>query len=66
MAGRSKIWAETVLVPTRLRFQVELDGSVVVCLPQTIRSEVLQSGKTKDEAIKNLNDYLLERLGDNA
>lgn len=60
---RSDVWEEVHLLPLRVKFQREADGSVVMQRPGYHLSAVTVTGRDKGEAIALMDERLYAEAG---
>lgn len=60
---RSDVWEETHLLPMRVKFQREADGTVVMQLPAYQLREVTAYGSDIDEAIARMDEAMYAIMG---
>lgn len=61
--NRSDVWEETHLLPMRVKFQREADGTVVMQLPAYQLREVTVYGRDMGEAIAKMDDAMHTIMG---
>ena len=63
LGTRSEVWEETHLIPLRMRFQREADGTVVMQLPGYQLPIVTVTGRDKGEAIALMDERMYAAAG---